>query len=287
MSDSETEQNESEERVPITSPGFRVGKYSAIVLLQYGLAAYLAIGINFWYLASLITSVNSGHGWVDWWLWALLPVNIFGNVFLFPMLVLLITKVIVVGSFHRHPPREGVFPIDGPDRRAWEFRQSAMIFALWLARVDPLTWIDMAFFKLLGIKVRGNPVLYDSWMDTELIEFGRDNMLSLNAVIMSHIVLPGNPRKFLVKKITTSDFCILGAQSVVAPGTFLEVGAIFGAQSGTSYNQRLEEDWIYGGNPAQKLIPSTGPVGPKAKVNAPKPENEQQDSSKLENGGNQ
>jgi hypothetical protein len=285
MSDEEPEMTEPEARVPITSPGLRASKYSFTVLIQYGLAFYLEILINFWYLAALVNSITSGQWWVQWWLWVLLPLSIFGNLFLFPLLVLLITKVIVLVSFHRHPPREGVFPMGSQDRRAWENRQQAMLFAHWFARAVPLPWIDMAFFKILGVKVQGNPVLYDSWVDTELVEFGRDNMLSLNAVIMSHMVLPGSPRKFVVKAVKTSDFCILGAESTVAPGTFLEPGAIFGASSGTAFNQRLDGDWIYGGNPAKKLIPSTGPVGQKSKSEQSPTEGAEQPPEGQNQGG--
>lgn len=209
---------------------------------------------------NLIESALSGLWWEQWWLWVILPLSIFSTVFLFPLLTLLITVVIIFFSKHRHPPREGVFHLDSPEYRAWEFRQHALLFAIWLGRHVPLPWIDMAFFKLFGVQLKGNPVLYDTWVDTELIKFGRDNMLSLNAVVMSHIILPGNPRKFLVQCIETSDFCIIGAESTAAPGTKLEPGAIFGGGSVTTVGQRLESNWIYGGNPAKKIVKSSGAV---------------------------
>jgi hypothetical protein len=255
---------ESEPRIPITSPGLHVSRSSAIILLQYGVVAYVMILISYWYWATLLQSVLSGRGWELWWLWALFPLSIFGNVFLFPFLTLLLTKLIVGWSKRRYPPREGVIRLDSKEYKAWEFRQHAMLYAIWLARHVPLPWIDMAFFKLTGVQVRGNPVLYDTWVDTELIKFGKDNMLSLNSVLMSHMVIPGNPRKFLIKGIETSDFCIIGAESVTAPGTSLENGAIFGACSVTAVGQHLEGNWIYGGNPAKKMIPSSGAV-PNAK----------------------
>jgi hypothetical protein len=251
---------ESEPRIPITSPGLHITRSSAIILLQYGVVAYLVILISYWYWSTLIQSAIAGLLWEQWFWWALFPLSIFGNVFLFPFLTLLFTKLIVDWSKRRYPPREGVFHLDSKEYKAWQFRQHAMLYAIWLARHVPLPWIDMAFFKLTGVQVRGNPVLYDTWVDTELIKFGRDNMLSLNCVIISHMVIPGNPRKFLVKGIETSDFCIIGAESVTAPGTTLENGAIFGGCSATAVGQHLEGNWIYGGNPAKKLIPSSGPV---------------------------
>ena len=249
-----------EPRIPITSPGLRIMKSSIIILFQYGIAAYLTILINYWYWMALIQSAFSGAWWAQWWLWILLPLNIFGNLFLFPIVTLLITKLIVDWSKRKYPPREGVFGLDSKEYKAWAFRQYALLFALWLGRHIPLPWIDMVFFKLTGVQVRGNPVLYDTWVDTELIKFGRDNMLSLNSVLMSHMVVPGNPRKFLVQGIETSDFCIIGAESITSPGTKLETGAIFGACSVTTVGQHLESNWIYGGNPAKKMIPSSGAI---------------------------
>lgn len=206
MSGLESEPVESESFIPITSTGLRWNKYSAINLLQYGLACYLTIFINFWYVDVLVLALKSGQIQVFWWVWVLLPLSTLGNIFLFPLIVLLITKVIVAISFHRHPAIEGVFHMDSKDRTAWELRQHAMLFAIWLARAVPMPWIDKGFFSLLGVRVRGSPVLYDSWVDTELLKFGRDNMLSLNAVLFSHMIIPGNPRKFLIKEIKTSDF---------------------------------------------------------------------------------
>ncbi len=252
--------SETEPRIPITSPGLRITKSSAIILFQYGAVAYLTILINYWYWMSLIQSAFSGLWWEQWWIWVLLPLSVFGSLFMFPFLTLLITKLIVDLSKRRYPPREGVLRLDSKEYKAWEFRQYALLYAIWLARRVPLPWIDMAFFKLTGVKMGGNPVLYDTWVDTELIKFGRDNMLSLNSVVMTHMIVPGNPRKFLVQGIETSDFCIIGAESVTAPGTSLEKGAIFGACSVTAVGQHLESDWIYGGNPAKKMIASSGAV---------------------------
>src|SRR4030043_75819 len=180
---------ESEPRIPVTSPGLRITKSSAIIIFQFGIAAYCIILVNYWYWTSLIDTMLNGVWWDQWWLWALLPVSIFGSIFLFPILTLFITKVIVYFSKRRHPPREGVFPLDSHDYRAWEFRQHALLFAIWLGRHVPLPWIDMIFFKFTGVQIKGSSVLYDTWVDTELIKFGRDNMLSLDCVIMSHIIL--------------------------------------------------------------------------------------------------
>ncbi len=264
--------SELEPRIPITSPGLRITKSSSIILLQYGAAAYITILFSVWYWETLVQLAFSGLWWEQWWLWVLLPLSIFGDLFMFPFLTLLITKLIVDLSKHRYPPREGVFRLDSKEYKAWVFRQHALLYAIWLARHVPLPWIDMAFFKLTGVKLGGNPVLYDTWVDTELIKFGRDNMLSLNSVVMTHMIIPGNPRKLLVRGIETSDFCIIGAESVTAPGTFLETGAIFGACSVTAVGARLESNWIYGGNPAKKMIASTGaiPTG-KSGEQPPKP----------------
>ncbi len=263
---------ELEPRIPVTSPGLRITKSSAIILFQFGAAAYLMILINYWYWTSLIQTASFDSWWTQWWIWVLFPLSIFGNLFMFPFLTLLITKLIVDLSKRRYPPREGVISLDSKEYKAWVFRQHALLYAIWLGRHVPLPWIDMAFFRLTGVQLGGNPVLYDTWVDTELVKFGRDNMLSLNSVIMSHMIVPGNPRKLLVQGIETSDFCIIGAQSVAAPGTKLEKGAIFGAGSVAIVGSHLKSNWIYGGNPAKAIIESSGavPTGqPKDQVTQP------------------
>ena len=60
--------------------------------------------------------------------------------------------------------------------------------------------------------------------------------------------------KFILKKISIEDDVLIGAKSVVLPGTIMKKSAKLSAHSYTDYNQLLEENQIYAGHPAKLKI---------------------------------
>jgi carbonic anhydrase/acetyltransferase-like protein (isoleucine patch superfamily) len=58
---------------------------------------------------------------------------------------------------------------------------------------------------------------------------------------------------FIIKKTVIEDNVMIGAQSVVMPGTHIKKNSILGGHSMTSVGQELEESYIYIGAPAKKF----------------------------------
>ena len=57
--------------------------------------------------------------------------------------------------------------------------------------------------------------------------------------------------KFLLRMISIESNTVVGAKSVLLPGTIMKQGAKLSAHSYTNYNQILENNSIYIGHPAK------------------------------------
>ncbi|MHA1734215.1 MAG: acyltransferase [Promethearchaeota archaeon] len=250
---------------PITTTGIPVDKASAALLVQFAWGVWVSVLVNFWYLLEISKPLSE-----SWYYWLLFPFWVYGLLYTFAFSVFALTALWIRILWRRFPPREGLFDLDSRDYKFWKKRYHVSLFACWLARALPLPWIDLVFYKMLGVKVGRNAVLYDTWLDTEFVEIENFVMLSLNSAVVSHCLLPNG--KFYIKKVRIEEAGIVGAMSVVAPGTVIEEGATLGAACGTHYNQVLDKWAIHVGNPARFIVAVPRPGENKEKETAEKKE---------------
>ncbi len=262
---------ESEEDIglltPITTTGIPVDKASGVLFIQFSWGILVCLLVNYWFLLEISKPLAQ-----SWYYWILFPFWLYGLLYTFAFSVFLLTAIWIRILWKRFPPREGLFDIDSDDYRFWKKRYHVSWFACWCARALPLPWLDLVFYKMLGVKVGKNAVLYDTWLDTEFVEIEDFVMLSLNSVVLSHCILPNG--KLYIKKVIIKEAGIVGAMSVVAPGTIIQEGATLGAACGTHYNQVLKEWAISVGNPARFIVdvprPGQNPPTPKPEGNTKK-----------------
>ena len=115
---------------------------------------------------------------------------------------------------------------------------------------SPLPWIDVWAYKWFGVKIKYSSSLLDAWCDIEFMKFGKNVIVGQGAVVMSSMIL-GN--YLIIKKVEIDDYSVIGGHSTIAPGTVVGKESVIGALGISSYNQILEEGWIYLGFPAIKL----------------------------------
>jgi acetyltransferase-like isoleucine patch superfamily enzyme len=154
----------------------------------------------------------------------------------------------------RHPPVEGVFERGSKEWKYMHRRFWIAYFPIWLARATPLPWIDIVCYRLFGVNIGKNVVAYEGYIDpvSGLISIDDYSMTSLNICIFSHLIYSD---KVLIKKVKIGKACVVGPQSMVAPGTTMEDGAVLGANSYTWINQKLEGDLIHVGTPVSVKFP--------------------------------
>ncbi|MGB5909767.1 MAG: hypothetical protein ACXACC_04555 [Promethearchaeota archaeon] len=198
-----------------------------------------------------------------WWYWNLLYYNKFIHFIIFlPLLIFVIyisllfvslffTKIllIIVNLFHK--PREGVFlrTPSNKDYRYWSIRNTIKKWPAWIAHKFPLPFLDNICFKLFGVKTQFSNSLFEGWVDTEFIEFGKNVVVGQASVIQSAVII-GN--LFIIRKTIIEDNVRIGAHSVVMPGTHMKKDSVLAASSLTTVGQELEEGWVYLGAPAKK-----------------------------------
>ncbi|MBN2156476.1 MAG: hypothetical protein JW776_10570 [Candidatus Lokiarchaeota archaeon] len=240
------------EKIPVTSSNIYTDKNSLIILVQFFFGVLVVVAVN-WYPTRLIFDQNA------WYLLIFMPFGMYGNLWLFVFSIAGLTWIIMKILRKIHPVKQGIFPLDSDEFKYYKRRYWVSYFALWLVRALPLPWVDYLVYSMLGNKVGSYVCLYDSWIDIELIEFGKNVMTSMNSVIMSHAIFQD---KFVQLRTVLKDNSIVGAEAVVAPGTILEEEAILGAGCSSYVGQILEPGVIHLGNPATKVMKQKSFVSP-------------------------
>lgn len=150
-----------------------------------------------------------------------------------------------------HKPKEGYFPRNksNKDYRFWSLRATIKKFGFWATHNCPLPWLDILAFKLYGVKVGSSTALFDAYIDVEFIEMGKNCVIGQGAVIMSAMLTQD---LLIIRKVQMGDNVVIGAHSIVSPGTIIGDNTIIGAMSTTHVGQVLESNWVYFGIPSRK-----------------------------------
>lgn len=150
-----------------------------------------------------------------------------------------------------HPPREGVFlrDISDKDFRYWVIRNVIKRYPFWVAHKFPFPFLDNVCFKLFGVKTKIHNSLFEGWVDTEFLEFGKNVVIGQGAIIQSALLV-GN--LLIVRKTVIDDDVRIGAHAVVMPGTHIGDKCALATASTTTVGQELESGYIYLGVPATK-----------------------------------
>jgi len=169
----------------------------------------------------------------------------------FSAIILAKILLLIVNAFQK--PREGVFlriPAD-KDYRYWSIRNTIKRWPVWLAHRFPFPGIlDNLCFKAFGVKTKISNSLFEGWVDTEFIEFGKDVVVGQGAIIQSSVIV-GN--LLIIRKTIIEDDVRIGSHAIVMPGTHIGHNCILAANSVTTVGQVLESGWIYLGLPAAKF----------------------------------
>ncbi len=192
----------------------------------------------------------------NWLITALLiPVWLFLLYFIFVFGLSIFTKAILLIINMIHKPREGVFKAEegNQDFEFWRLRTELKKLALWFMNKGPLPWIVPWGFRWFGVRIDFSSHLQDAWVDVDFIDFGRKVTVGQGAVVMSSMIVG---RYLIIKKIIIDDYAVIGGVSNISPGTVIKKDTVIGAFSSTTFNQILEEGWIYFGIPAIKLKPN-------------------------------
>lgn len=198
-----------------------------------------------------------------WYFWQFFPNLVLVFYIIFPfafflgIIILIISSTILAKIFLVfvniiHKPRQGIFLRNKSDKDYcyWSLRAIIKKWPTWLARQLSLPVLEILVLKILGVKTSFSNSLENGWVDCEFIEFGKNIRIGQGSFIISNLIIKD---KLILKKVKIEDNVIIGAHSLVLPGTLIEPNTILDAISMTTINQRLEDNSTYRGNPARKV----------------------------------
>ena len=241
----------------ISTSGVFKTPFTLIILLQLFIGYAIAVLINIWFFNDLYFLIT-GKSFLpfvligQWWEWLLLPLNIYGNIFLFAFSIIFFSAGVNKVLNRLCPPKEGVFSKGSKEWKYTHRRFWNAYFPIWLARSIPIPWSDIFVYRLFGVPIGKNVVAYEGYIDPELVEIGDFTMTSLNICIFSHLIYPEH---IVIKKVKIGKACVVGPQTLVSPGTIMRDGAVLGANSYTWIDQELKEDLIHVGTPVSMSFP--------------------------------
>ncbi len=200
--------------------------------------------------------------WVYWkFLWNYTrPIHFytFLPLLIIPMYVTLVFSATFIAKiFHLivnaiHKPRTGVFlrhPSD-KDYRYWCIRNVIKRWPFWLSHRFPFPFLNNICFKVFGVKTKFSNSLFEGWVDTEFIEFGKNVVVGQGTIVQSSMII-GN--LLIIKKTIIEDDVRIGSHAIVMPGTHIKNRSVLASNSVTTVDQKLDEGYIYVGVPAKEL----------------------------------
>ncbi|TES99346.1 MAG: hypothetical protein E3J90_04810 [Promethearchaeota archaeon] len=241
----------------ISTSGVYKTPFSLIILIQLFIGGLVLFVVNLWFINSLYYLLTGTEFYsfglkAEWYYWLLLPLNIYGNIFLFVFTVIFFSGGIFRILNKISPPQEGIFERGSKDWKYMHRRFWTAFFPIWLARALPLPWLDIIAYRSFGTKVGRSVVLYEGYIDPLFVEIGDFTMTSLNICIFSHLIYQD---KLLIKRVKIGKACVVGPHTIIAPGTIMEDFAVLGVNSYTEINQRLKGNLIHVGTPVSITLP--------------------------------
>jgi len=186
---------------------------------------------------------------------ALLPLEF---IFLYLISVIssmIFAKILLIFVNLFHKPREGVFKRSSNDRdyNYWSLRSTIKKWPIWISHTFPVPWHDILLMKLFGVQINLSNSIYDGWVTTEFMKFGKNVKIGQAAIVLSTMIIGDY---LIIKEINIGDNVNIGSHSYISPGTVIGKNCILSAYTYTQVDQELEEGWVYTGMPARKVKPN-------------------------------
>jgi len=238
----------------LSTSGVYKTSFSLIILIQLFIGGFILVVVNLWFMNHFYFLLKGKQFYPFepkgiWFEWLLLPLSIYGNIFLFAFSITLFSGGIYKLLNRLHPPKEGVFERGSKEWKYTHRRFWTAYFPIWIMRALPFPWLDIVSYRIFGVTIGRNVVAYEGYIDPEFVEIGDHTMTSLHICIFSHLIYHD---RIVIKKVKVGKNCVVGPQSVIFPGTIMQDGAILGANSYTSIGQELKGDLIHIGRPVNK-----------------------------------
>ena len=181
----------------------------------------------------------------------LLPFNAVLSIYILQFSANIISALFLIICKLVYKPKEGEFKrtIEDKNYKFWNIRNAIKKWPLYLNATNPMPWLKSRFtLRFFGVKIGKNTICDNAWISSEFVEIGEDVIIGMAVSILSFGM---EQDTFMLKKISIGDHALIGAKSVLLPGTTIRKKVKLAALSSTDYEQTLKEGALYSGNPAK------------------------------------
>jgi acetyltransferase-like isoleucine patch superfamily enzyme len=121
-----------------------------------------------------------------------------------------------------------------------------------IIEIFPVGRLKNFYYRLIGMEIGKNSLVGGIIKDPGITKFGNNVTMGEYSIIYGHIH-NYKDGKIIIKEVRIGNNCIIGAGSIIMPGSVLEDDVILAAGAVVIKNQILKKGKTYGGVPAKEI----------------------------------
>ena len=182
---------------------------------------------------------------------------LFPFIIYFGIIILIISQLLISGiiiNVFNIKYKTGIFDYNLIDKNSFKWILNCSLYTPCrkIIEIFPVGCIKITYYTLLGMKIGNNSLIGGVIKDPCLTIIGNNVTMGEYSIIYGHI------HNYKDNKITINDVkignnCIIGAGSIIMPGSELENDVILATGAVVTQNQILKKGKIYGGIPAREI----------------------------------
>jgi hypothetical protein len=160
---------------------------------------------------------------------------------------LLMALVLCCRGVRRWSGVEGAFAFEaGKEPEFWDQKMGYLRIVEIIAPLELRRWA----YRICGARIGDGAVIAGKLADPDLVEIGDGAFVGEDALILGHLV---EGDSLYLKKVKIGKNCTIGARSTIMLGVEIDDGAIVGACSLVTKNEKIPAGAIWAGIPAREI----------------------------------
>jgi len=182
----------------------------------------------------------------------LLPIIIY-----FGIVILIISQLTTSGFFikiFKIKYKTGIYNYNYLDKNSFKWILYCSLYTPCrkIIEIFPVGRIKNIYYRLIGMKIGENSLIGGVIKDPSITSVGNNVTMGEYSIIYGHIH-KYNVGKIIIRDVKIGNNCIIGAGSIIMPGSVLQDNVILATGAVVTQNQILEKGKTYGGIPAKEI----------------------------------
>ena len=175
----------------------------------------------------------------------------------FGIVILIISQLTISGFFiniFKIKYKTGIYNYNYLDKNSFKWILYCSLYTPCrkIIEIFPVGRIKIFYYRLIGSIIGINSLIGGVIKDPCITIFGNNVTMGEYSIIYGHIH-NYKDGKIIIKEVKIGNNCIIGAGSIIMPGSVLQDDVILAAGAVVTQNQILEKGKTYGGIPAKEI----------------------------------